>query len=463
MENDPAVKRCVETYRQHVRVLIKSLAHFMLAAVSRDGLPRGMRGWFLYIVANATEECRERLLNLLTHPSIQQLGLQYRLGQPVWWPTMLDSIRPRIDPKRAQESDDAVTAYIAVGHRSDTIHYLYNGSGTSLNPRAPLVGEAARMAGHDKILALDADDMVRRRQEPQTSSDKAILLAHVLLARSKESFFLPSQRYSVDTRDPADPIPGICAALALYAENINAILFSSLTTNHVPRSTSAWQFIHISHFIIENFRGAGLPCSPWNGANVVLPITQVPNAIWKLLKANIRAEISHTLTEKLRQYFTAKGKATLRRSVCLGMLDSEHLPTTELYIKAMRLLYTEILAENGLKYRTYHEDKTLRLIILWVAIIHEAESCSLVSPPEEDDEEDRYHIEDSAINWTNVALKAQEVAPLDLRNDYSEDGCEKLYKAGKSLFFNRNVLIRSNWNRLRCKLSCQNLPLCDFH
>ncbi|RSL97830.1 hypothetical protein CDV31_012860 [Fusarium ambrosium] len=58
-----------------------------------------------------------------------QLGLQYCLGQLVWWPTMLDSINPRIDPKKAKESDDIVMA------------------GTSLDTTAPLVGEAARMTG----------------------------------------------------------------------------------------------------------------------------------------------------------------------------------------------------------------------------------------------------------------------------------------------------------------------------
>jgi hypothetical protein len=419
-----------------------------------------MRGWFLYIVANATEEARERLLTLLTHPSVQLLGLQYRLGQPVWWPTMLDAVGPKIDPTRHKESDDAVTAYVAIGHLSDDIHYLYNGSGTSLSPTAPLVGEAARMAGHDKILHLDAHDMARRRQNPQTSSDKAILLAHVLLARSKERFFLASQRYPVEMDDPLDPIPDICAGLALYAENLNAMLFSSCASNHVPRSMRAWPFIHISHLFIEYLRGAGIPRSPWNGANVVLPITQVPRAIWKLLKRNIRVEISSSLNAKLRQYFAEEGSAILPRSVCLAMLDSEDLPLVASYIKALRGLYANILAEHGREYRTPHQEKILRLVILWVAIIREAESCCLVSGPGKDK---YYKLQDSALDWTNVALRAKHVAPPDLRDRYSKRGCQKLYNAGKSKFFNSNVLLQPNWNRLRRKLSCQNSPLCNFH
>lgn len=79
----PGIKRCVETYRQHVRTLIKSLAQLTFAAVNRDDLPRFMQSWFLYIVTNATEECRERLLNFPTHASVQLLALQYRLGQSV--------------------------------------------------------------------------------------------------------------------------------------------------------------------------------------------------------------------------------------------------------------------------------------------------------------------------------------------------------------------------------------------
>ncbi|KAJ4327966.1 hypothetical protein N0V84_001641 [Fusarium piperis] len=455
MENDPDIKRCVETYRQHVRTLIKSLAQFMLAAASYERLPRCMRGWFLYIVANATKESRERLLNLLTHPSIQLLAMQYLLGQPVWWPSMFDSIKHRIDVKNAKERGDAVTAYIAIGHLSEAIHYLYNGSGTSLDPNSSLIGEAARMAGHDKVMVLTPEEMARRRRKRETSLDKSVLLVHTLLARSKEHFFLPSQRYPVDMRDPTDPIPQICAGLALYAENLNMILFSSRTARHMPRSALAMPFIHMSHLIIENFRPPGLPDCPWNGANMVLPMTQGPRAMWKLLKANIRVEISSALNDKLRQYFAEEGKVTLRRSVCFAMLDSENLPLAPPYIKAMRLFYADILAEHGLQYRTYHEDKNLRLIILWVAIIHEAESCSLVRPLEDDEsmyDEDRYHLEDSALDWTNVAIKARQVASPDLRDDYSEGGCRKLYNAGESKFFNRNVLLRSNWNRLRLQV-----------
>lgn len=415
-----------------------------------------MRGWFLYIVANATEECRERLLNLLTHASIQLLAMQYLLGQPVWWPTMFDSLEPRINLKKSKEIDDAVTAYVAVGHLSEAIHYLYSGSGTSLHPTGALIGEAARMAGHNKILVLSPEEVARRRRE---MLDKSILMAHTVLARSKERFFLPSQRYPVDIRDPTDPVPGTCAALALYAENLNAMLFSSCADNHVPRSASAEPFIRISRLLIKELRGAGLPDSPWNGANVVLPVTQVPRAMWKLMKTNIRMEISSTLNEKLHQYFAEERKATLRRSVCLAMLDSEDLPLADPYIKALRLFYADILAEHGIKYRTYHEDKNLRLIILWVAIIREAESCCLVRPPDGDDDNDeedsdRYRFDDSAIDWINVAAHAQEVAPPDLHDDYSEDGCRKLYNAGKSKFFNRNVRLPANWNRLRRKLSC---------
>ncbi|RSL63879.1 hypothetical protein CEP54_004945 [Fusarium duplospermum] len=452
MENNPDIKRCVETYRQQVRALITSLAQLMLAAINRDGLPRSMQGWFLYIVANATKECRERLLNLLTHASVQQLGLQYRLGQPVWWPTMLDPIWPRIDLARAKEGGDFVTAYIAVGHLSQATHFLYSGSATSTDPTASLVGEAARMGDHSKVLDLSLEEMIRRRQLKQTSLDRSILLAHVQLARSEERFFLPSQRFPVDMRDPADPTHQMCAALALYAENLNMILLSSRAVDYKPRSASSAPYIRLTRLILEHLRPAGLAEPPWNGINILLPMAQLPKAIWKLMNVNIRADLSSAVGHKLQRRFEETRRPTLSRLACVRILANSKLPPADPYVKAMRLLYADILVKHGLEYRTQHQDKTLRLLVLWVAIIRVAETSCLVSGPYEDDD-DRYHVEDAALDWVSVAVEAQRVAPPDLLKEFEdEDYCQKLYKAGKSLFFNRNVVIRSNWNRLRSGL-----------
>ncbi|KAM6538581.1 hypothetical protein FALCPG4_000448 [Fusarium falciforme] len=452
MGNNPDIKRCVETYRQHVRTLIKSLAQLMLAATVRDDLPRSMQGWFLYIVANATEERRERLLNLLTHPSVQLPALQYRLGAPVWWPTMLDPIWPKIDLSRADEGGDFVTAYIAVGHLSQATHYIYSGSATSTDPTASMIGEAARMACHSKVLNLDLEDMIRGRQLKQTSLDKSILLAHVQLGRSEERFFLPSQRFPVDMRDPADSTHQKCAALALYAENLNMILLSSRAVDYKPRSAASAPYIRSSRLVLERLRPAGLPEPPWNGINILLPMLQLPKAIWKLMNVNIRADLSSAVGHKLRRRFAETGKPTLSRLACVRMLAGSKLPPADPYVKAMRLLYADILAEHGLEYRTQHQDKTLRLLVLWVAIIRVAETSCLVSGPYENDD-DRYHVEDTALDWVSVAVEAQLVAPPDLLKEFEdEDYCQKLYKAGKSLFFNRNVVIRSNWNRLRSGL-----------
>lgn len=40
-------------------------------------------------------------------------------------------------------------------------------------------------------------------------------------SRAEERFFLPSQQFPVDMRDPADSTHQKCAAMALYAENLN--------------------------------------------------------------------------------------------------------------------------------------------------------------------------------------------------------------------------------------------------
>ncbi len=38
-------------------------------------------GWVLVLIANASKECRDRLLRLLTQPEVLDLGSQYVLGQ----------------------------------------------------------------------------------------------------------------------------------------------------------------------------------------------------------------------------------------------------------------------------------------------------------------------------------------------------------------------------------------------
>jgi hypothetical protein len=48
---------------------------------------------------------------------------------------------------KVKENHDAVTAYIAIDRFSESTHYMYNCSGTSVDSTAPLVGEAARRTG----------------------------------------------------------------------------------------------------------------------------------------------------------------------------------------------------------------------------------------------------------------------------------------------------------------------------
>jgi len=131
----------------------------MLAFVSKDECPTEMLAFFLLTVANASMESRKRLVRMITHPAAQALSLQLVLGQKEWSGTMFRSIRP-IDIHHPGLTGDFATAYIGVAHCPDEGHYVYSGSGAGLKPsgnRYKLRGEASRMHGHERVLALGHD------------------------------------------------------------------------------------------------------------------------------------------------------------------------------------------------------------------------------------------------------------------------------------------------------------------
>ncbi|KAL3606657.1 hypothetical protein FPOAC2_01617 [Fusarium poae] len=82
MANDKDMKDCVQRYKRLVSETLDNLIILMLAIGSRHGCLAKSRGWLLGFVSNDEARSRQRLVDILTHPSAVPLYLQYRLGQP---------------------------------------------------------------------------------------------------------------------------------------------------------------------------------------------------------------------------------------------------------------------------------------------------------------------------------------------------------------------------------------------
>jgi len=69
----------------------------MLAIGSRQRCPYPeLKGWFLFLVANAAIASRQRLVRFLTHPAVHPMYIQFLLGKDRWSIDTFDYF-PRID------------------------------------------------------------------------------------------------------------------------------------------------------------------------------------------------------------------------------------------------------------------------------------------------------------------------------------------------------------------------------
>ncbi|KAF4944460.1 hypothetical protein FSARC_14671 [Fusarium sarcochroum] len=441
-DSKESIARCVKKHHERYRNLIDNLVRFMLAIGKQTRLPRAMRGWFVFLMANATEPYRERLVRMLTHPSVQPLSVQYVLGQDNWHPEMFDQI-PHIDLKNPGAPGDVVSSYIAIGHLSAQTHHVYCGSATNIRPTSEYIGEEDRMRGHRRILKLGADEIRQRRREVGAGGTQ-ILFAHDMLSRSKEEsrFYLASHRYPVDVRDPNSKKS---AALALLAELLNMLLLNSADDQYRPRKSNYMEFITVSRQLVNGLRPKDFPEPIFHGTNVVLPLTQVPQAMWNLVEHTPSLVSTGRLIRDLKEVFHERRLLSLLPADCEPILKENDIQVTRTTINALRELYSNnILREHGLEYLTRYQANQLKKSILFVAIIREAEARGLVY---EDD--GIYTVQDNGLDWVNVAEIGQEIAPDGLKDLYTEEDCEKLYKSTRMVDFKEKVALAPNWDRLR--------------
>jgi len=255
----------------------------MLAIGSRRQYPLQSEGWFLFIVANASKESRQRLVRLLTCPNIQLLDIQYILGQDRWTYDMFDYF-PQIDLDNPVSIGDHFSSYVGVAHApngSGNGCYLYNGSATAYHPSShhEFVGEACRMdEGYGRVLKLGYEEITRRRQN---LSGEELFIQEKMAYPGAKSFFVSMTRYPIMS---SESLTKKTRVLAILAESCLMILLGSLAMEKkaLPRNPRLHKLAMICQSISNHLRPKGTPDPQWYGTNKMLPMPQNSALIWDL-------------------------------------------------------------------------------------------------------------------------------------------------------------------------------------
>ncbi|KAJ4261460.1 hypothetical protein NW762_006885 [Fusarium torreyae] len=442
MNSDSVIGESVDRYQGWYAEIIDNFVKFALATGLRHQCPSAMRGWFLLLVSNAKRDSRERLWKAFTHPSAQPLHIQYLLGQILWSSNMFDDI-PRVNLEDTGASGDVLSVYIALTPSSEEDVFLYCGSATSASRTTKRVGEDARMHSHKRILDLGHDEIVTRRRT-RGAAGTACLYVHEKLALSGEGqyFFSPIMRYPINVQEP---ICKIVTALMLLGELFNMTLLASHVPPSLPRRTHTQRLMTLTDLIIQEIRPQGCPDPPWYGTNLVLPLLQEPRAILNLLRLDNFLVLTEGLKDDLRNYFDTEGQLTLPSKVAEEFLKLRQQPNTRTNIKILRKVYADILEDEGLEYLSQQQARLLKLTIIAIAIIWEAEERGLVCLQDGR----RYSLEELSIDWINVSQRARGIAPPRLRALYTPASCRAVYYHAHYTYFFYKFKTKTNWDRLR--------------
>ncbi|KAL2684859.1 hypothetical protein Neosp_005950 [[Neocosmospora] mangrovei] len=443
VENEPEVRRCIEKYRERLRFLIMWLARLMLAIGDCSNVPQDMKPWVIFTVANASAECRERLLNVFTQPAIHPFHYQYLLGKDRWTPDMFKGA-PKIDLKNPDEAGDCTSTYLGIGRREDGTYYMYVGSASGTNPTAGAIGEGVRMRVHHTILNAGLDAVLRERQSTVRTKGAQALLVHELFVQCIEYSFMALFRFPIDMEDPVYPM---CAALAPVAENLMMLLLNSLTTTRVPRHSRNVRYQAMSQaFMVALSQEVVFPDGGWVGANVVLPMVQTTAAIWALRRKHRRLVLSPEIEAKLRKRFDETRDLTLLPKECRRLLALENASDTVANVQALQALYAAILREHNQQFLTSRMLLFKKRCILVSAMIEEAEHEKLSNGPHADG---YHHLNVSLLNWGHVSQKAQDRAGEELCGYFTTAAdCRNLFNGGKHDFY-KNAMHEKNWEALR--------------
>ncbi|TVY70997.1 hypothetical protein Focb16_v000498 [Fusarium oxysporum f. sp. cubense] len=430
------VSQAIERYRRWVKHIIDGMVVFALAAGARKNVPVDMRGWILFLQANAHRYCRERIVDFLTNFTITPAAIQFACGQSSWRPDIFDGL-VKIDMDNPDICGDCVSSYLAIGHGQDATHFSYSGSATNTTARGR-IGEALRMKQHANILELGADE-IRRRRAAGVSN---VFGVHKCLSEvgTGNYSFMAMSRIPIDVGEPSS---AVAATMALLSETLHMVLLGTVSPDPVPRKGRAVEFMTHTRLLMTELRPTDCPLPPWVGTNKVLPLLQMPKPVWALLRQGYKQSPRPELLNHLRNHFDSTRALFLSDEVCKEVLSKTSRKAERADICNLRRLYASILNGRGLAYKNDYQAFLYLHCVLWHAVIQTAEKGIVWFHNE------TYHMEISKLDWVQVAEIAQSVVPPALHNVFTTTGCKELYNETRGLEFNKSVFFPSVWNRLR--------------
>ncbi|KAK2682555.1 hypothetical protein RAB80_000501 [Fusarium oxysporum f. sp. vasinfectum] len=431
------VAQAIQRYRRWVKHIVDGMVVFALAAGARKNVTVDMRGWILFLQANAHRDCRERIVDLLTNFTITPAAVQFACGQSSWGADLFDGLG-KIDMDNPDIRGDCVSSYLAIAHGQDSVHFSYTGSATSTSARSRHIGEASRMKQHATILALGADEIRRRRAAGVTT----VLGVHECLSQvgTGNYSFMAILRIPVDVKKPSS---AAAATLALLSETIHMVLLGTVSRDSFPRKGRSVEFMIGTRLLMTELRPKDCPHPPWVGINKVLPLLQMPKSVWTLLRQGYKQAPLPELLNHLQTHFENTKALFLSDEVCKEVLSKTSRKAERADICNLRRLYASILNDHDLGYKNDYQAFLYLRCALWHAVIQTAEKGIVWFDNE------TYHLEISKLDWVQVAEIAQSVVPPALHNVFTITGCKELYNEARGQEFNRSVLFPSVWNRLR--------------
>lgn len=399
--------------------------------------------WFIFILANSTRECRERLARMLC--CAQGQDVQFLLGLSSWSNDMFDLL-PQVDLEHPSSIGQVFSSYIGVARTSARTD-LYVGSCTGTYLTKYGIGTASRMyQGHYKCLTecLEA----RKLGKDPTYSGVFDIHKRMALPGTTALFTLLAQ-YPV-TRG----ILGLLRTLSLVAENCNCILLSSIAPSYVPKSsnTCGQAFWLFSSTLVKALRPDGLPDAPWHGTNKCLPMLQSQTAIVGLFQERSRlgdtiCDTTHVkLVIAMVDFWKATGALRLTRDDVETLKQKVGLDGERDVRDPYRNLYARVLEEQGQRYQSVRAQKLEIHTTMWHGIIRHAEEVGLYDGPHEG----VYRLRPRELDWDRVAQIARNSA-LHAADIYTKENCHLWFHRSGNKSWNRMYLYEYNWTRLTGK------------
>jgi hypothetical protein len=397
----------VVTYRRRVSFALERLAAQMLSLKSSKQAAKCELNQSLYyfMVANADQASRDRLLRIFTHSKFVPYSVQLIFGQDFISPELMAKL-PSLDPINAPR---LLGVYLILIH---SVHWCaYTGSATSQT------GFSERIAFHAKQGRLSLMELRARYDLGEPN----VLGVHFEMAKpgAKSCFRCALQL-------PAIKNEGVRPYARIMSVLFEALMMSVLGTFSSERPQGSFSKLKVqSCELSRRIREGGAAACPlrpgvWKGLNKVSPCFQHFDPHFSIPDKKIQVDSEIAIVKYLVEHFRDTKELYLRADTVdvaaqlLGNpVDSDPVRRRPL----IRRIYAEILKWNGVEYlRGAGGEKDEFLATSRVALIQVGHQDGLI-----DMSGDKRRIKPKTMDWERVALKAQSLVPYERQADYTAD------------------------------------------